>query len=321
MKNKLWLTWEHQPRNISMSKALGCEYHYLQSDSGRFWRYIYLTWKTIKLLLASKPDYVFSQNPSIVLSFIAVLLRKPLGYRCIIDEHNAGLFPLDGRSKVLNLIASYILKYADLVIVTNDNLKKYCDDNHGRAIVCPDPLPDMKTPERVKLDDEFSVMLVCSWASDEPYKEVIAAARLLHKESVVIYATGKPGLKLNGLDIPENFKLTGYLSNDKYKATMQAVDTVMVLTTRNDCMNCGAYEAVASDKPAVVSNTEALRDYFHSGFEYVDNTAESIVQAIISLRVDYQQKVTQVKCLRAEIEKYDSSIRARIDDELAAING
>jgi hypothetical protein len=180
-EKRIWLTWEHQPRNISMSRELGCTLFQLESDKSRLGRYMELTRRTLRVLRSEKPDLVFAQNPSIVLSLLVVLLKRFFGYFCVIDEHNAGLFPAEGQSKVLSFLANFILKQADLVIVTNQELKQYCENKHASASICPDPLPNMDLEQSdfentLVRSDAFQIMVVCSWADDEPYLEVIDAA-------------------------------------------------------------------------------------------------------------------------------------------------
>lgn len=316
MNKRLWITWEYQPRNISMSNALGCEYKYFSSDAGLIFRYVYLSGKTMLELIKMRGGVVFAQNPSIVLSFLVVFFRHIFGYTCVIDEHNAGLFPINRKSKVLNFFADYIVKNANFLIVTNEELVEYSRKKGGKALVCPDPLPNMATADTVIVSGGFTIMLVCSWADDEPYEEVVAAAEKLKKSDVVIYATGKPGEKLNHLSLPDNFKLTGYLTNSDYKATMAAVDAVMVLTMRDGCMNCGAYEAVASGKPGILSDRAVLRNYFTQGFEFTENNKTDIYMAVIELKQKYKNKIGEVKALKSILLKTDDKYIAALNSEI-----
>ena len=57
---------------------------------------------------------------------------------------------------------------------------------------------------------------------------------------------------------------------------LYSADAIIDLTTRENCLLCGAYEAVACGTPLILSNTKTLRNYFNSGSVYVDNTVESI---------------------------------------------
>ena len=55
---------------------------------------------------------------------------------------------------------------------------------------------------------------------------------------------------------------------------------MMDLTTLEDCLLCGAYEAVAAAKPLVISNTRALADYFGATVVLTENAPEPIAASI-----------------------------------------
>ena len=143
MPERLWITWEVQRRNRSMSKVLGAELYELVLVAPFWWRYPVLVIKTINLIWRTRPQIIFSQNPSLVLAAVSVLMGKLLRTSVVIDAHNAGLFPAENRSPWLNKLARVINNRADMVIVTNSALKDYVENGCGRAYVFPDPIPDI----------------------------------------------------------------------------------------------------------------------------------------------------------------------------------
>jgi hypothetical protein len=64
---------------------------------------------------------------------------------------------------------------------------------------------------------------------------------------------------------------------------------------------CGAYEAVSACKPLVLSNTQALKQHFHKGTVYTDNTSKDITDKILNaiLKKDLLQE--EIKELRREM--------------------
>ena len=76
----------------------------------------------------------------------------------------------------------------------------------------------------------------------------------------------------------------------------------MVLTTREDCLNCGAYEAVSALKPGLLSDKKALRQYFDKGFVYTDNSIDDIKSKITLLASDVESLSQQIQTLKDEIE-------------------
>jgi len=55
---------------------------------------------------------------------------------------------------------------------------------------------------------------------------------------------------------------------------------IVDLTTREDCLVCGAYEALAVGRPLVVSDARALRELLKDGAMYADNEPASIARTI-----------------------------------------
>ncbi len=170
-----------------------------------------------------------------------------------------------------------------------------------RAI--PDPIPDLVRPAEVApLNGAFNVLFICSWAEDEPYLEVLRAAAALDSD-IFIYITGNSRGKEQqlGTTLPANVVLTGYLHEQEFNALLFRCDVAMVLTTRDNCLLCGAYEGVAAGKPLLLSDTRALRNYFSKGAVYIENTADLIARGIEDSRsrhASIRQEVAELKNMR-----------------------
>jgi glycosyltransferase involved in cell wall biosynthesis len=304
----IWITWEHQTRNRSLSSLLDIPLYEIVSERKGLQRYGESLLKTFQLIRAEKPDVLFCQNPSIVLSFFCVLLRRHLSFKVIVDEHNAGLFPFDGENRFLNWIARYIVRNANGIIVTNEPLAQQCTRWGGMPIVIEDPLPDftqdysIAPPATRSVAEQerkpFELMFICTWASDEPYANALMAAREFSAETLRMTITGNPKGKVDTSEIPDSVYLAGFLSKTDYVNQLANADGVLVLTTREDCLNCGAYEAVSMLKPGILSDTSALRYYFSGGFVFTDNSMQSLIQSIrflISERDSLQKEITRLK--------------------------
>lgn len=317
---KIWLTWERQIRNRSMSNIIGAELYELTEDGNRFIKYFKLIPKTLQILAKEKPNQVFAQNPSIVLSFIVVLFKNIFRYTSIIDEHNAGLFPLEGQSRFLQSCAKYIVKRSDWVIVSNAALAELCETWGGNPLVMPDPLPSLQPNASAettqnKAEKPFAITFICTWSEDEPFDNVLTAAQLLSNRNVILYMTGNPKAKIS-TSIPENVRLTGFVEYAEYINILQKNDAVMVLTTRENCLNCGAYEAVSLQKPGILSNSDELRRYFHTGFLFTDNSPEDIARRIEDLIDNYDEQTQSIKKLKLKLESEQISNAAIIDSRI-----
>lgn len=297
-----------------MSGVLGATLYEYTCDSYFWIRYPLLIMKTVRLIWMSRADIIFAQNPSIVLAVLSIFMGRLLGKKVIIDAHNAGIFPLEGRSKWLNRITNFINKKANMVVVTNDYLKEYIEKSGGVAISIPDPIPDLNChSEQAVVDDKFRILYVCSWAKDEPVSEVIYAATKLNK-SVCVYVTGNnKGRYEDVASVSDSLVLTGFISDEEYEKLLCCCDSVMVLTDRENCLVCGAYEGVAVTKPLILSGTAILREYFYKGCIYTENTEDGIKKAIYSV-------IEQYESLSREINKLKDEKNTTISDKINEFN-
>jgi glycosyltransferase involved in cell wall biosynthesis len=298
-KKGIWITWEIQRRNKGISSALGYQLYEIIYNDPTIIRYIKSLIKTLYLIVRSKPEYVVAQNPSILLSAAAVFFKNIFGYTCVIDSHNAGLFPLENKNYLLNIVSKYVQKKADFTIVTNEELVKFVNKNGGRAIALPDKLPDLPLDiKKFETSGNINLAFVCSFSSDEPYLEVIEVGKII-PDNICIYITGNYSGKIKEDDIPSNVKLLGFVPDNDYWSLLSSVEFVMVLTNRENCLVCGAYEAVSLRKPMILSNTQMIMDYFSSGCVYTKSNVTDIRNALF-IAIDNQNKL---KCEVVALEK------------------
>jgi len=304
IRKRLWITWEDQRRNRELSKALGAklfEFKDIDLIKNPFRKYLFGIVRTIKVILREKPGVVFGQNPSIVLSFFLICVKRFLGIKVVIDAHNAGIFPAEGKFVVLMTVSRFIQRNADLVIITNKGMKQHVESNGGKAFILQDKIPDIPLAGELReLKGKVNLLFICSYAADEPYQAVIEAAASL-PEDIFIYITGNYK-KADHLpvDLPANIRLTGFLPTEEFENFLHSVDATIDLTAREDCLVCGAYESVAVGKPMILSDTKALRDYFYVGAVYTLHTVAAIQQAVMELVARREELTTQAKRLKKE---------------------
>jgi len=315
MKRGIWITWERQRRNTGISSALGWPLHEMIDDSPRLIRYGRLIIKTIGVLLRERPDIVCVQNPSIVLALLGILCRGIMGYRCIVDAHNSGLMPLEGRSETLLKIARWIQRRADLTIVTNEEMKALVETNGGKATILPDRIPEVPPVEPMTVRSRRIVTYICTFSEDEPYQEVIKAAGLLEKDTVV-YITGNHRDRIDTGSIPSTVKLTGFINEDAYWSLLSSSDAAMVLTIREGCLVCGAYETVAVGRPLIVSDTKALRSYFSRGCIYVTPDSRSIARGIREALERKDELIAEIRRLHGALDRSWGNIFSAFQEEI-----
>lgn len=304
MSKVIWITWENQRRNRELSQALNArlfELKEIDRIKNPVRKYFFALFKTMCILVKERPIRVFCQNPSIVLSTFMVTLAKIIPLRVIVDAHNAGLFPLEGRSDFLKTLSWYVIRRATLNIVTNQGLSDYVKLNGGKAFILQDKVPSIPLTPLKKLVGKFNLLFICSYGADEPYNDVFKAAETIDP-SIHIYVTGNYEKKnVDPLKLPENVTLLGYIPENEYAQMLNSVDATIDLTTREDCLVCGAYETIAVEKPQILSDKKALRSYFSKGVVYSDNTPQSIVDSIHSIIANQEQLKQEARQLKKQL--------------------
>jgi hypothetical protein len=303
----VWITWESQPRNQSMARELGATLFEVVRRGPRPLRYWRCAWATVRILLRTRPRVVFVPNPSFVLTYVMLVMRGILGFRLAIDAHYGGIIAVNGRPSLQRLL-DRANRSADAVIVTNEEHARVVRKLGGTAVVCPDPLPELPAPTPGWAPPgaaSKTVLFICSFDPDEPYRAVFDAARTLREQGFQIFVSGnyhKAGIQ--PADVPQ-VSLLGYVARDVYCQYLHYADVVLDLTDFPDCLVCGAYEGIVARKPCVLSATAALQAYFTHGTVFTSHEPGAIARAVIKA---YEQRGV----LSADIAQWTPHSRADI---------
>lgn len=254
---------------------------------------------TLRVLYREKADVIFllNQPPFLVMAVAAYTGFFKGAY--VLDSHS-GAFN-DPRWAWFRPIYRRLAKRALVNINTNKTHKSIVEAWGGKSVIISDvPIDHNAVYEKIDVPPK-SIMVVSSFSFDEPIDEVWEAARLL--PDVTFFVTGNHALAPSRLleNKPGNVKLTGYIPMHVYFQYMVSVDAVMVLTTRDDTMQRGAYEALSLEQPIVTSNWPILRESFGAAAVYVDPAAQSIAEGVkemIQSRSKYKQAAIRQKQLR-----------------------
>ncbi len=305
LDNAIWVAWQSHRRTETLTSKMSIPLYIFSSEYPRFIKHPVLAIRTIWLLFRVRPRIFFVQNPSAFLTVLAILLKPIMGYCLIVDAHNAGVYPCEKDMEKFKRIFPVFHRYADVTIVTNDALAKIVNDNAGRAVVLPDAIPEFPSIDsELPKDDVFVVTFICTYAPDEPYKEVFASTSFL-PEGIKIFVTGDSKKFTFGekMKLSPVVTLTGFLSEREFVRQLSSSHCIMDLTNRSSCLVCGAYEAVALGVPMILSDTKALRSYFRIGAIFTENTAFSIARAIMRAKENHPELKEEVSLLRDELIK------------------
>ncbi|MDG2112305.1 MAG: glycosyltransferase, partial [Actinomycetota bacterium] len=126
--------------------------------------------------------------------------------------------------------------------------------------------------------DRRLVVLPASFDPDEPIEAVMAAATAHPDIELVMTGRDETG-RLDGLSVPDNVRLVGYVSREEYEQFLSDATAVCSLTTLENCMQQAGYEAMSWGRPLVTSDTYDLRNYFGDAAQFTAPEAAAIGDA------------------------------------------
>ena len=271
---------------------------------------------TLRRLYEVKPEVVFVMDPPVFAAaavFLYCLVRRA---RYVMDCHS-GVF--NSRKWRWSLpIQRFLARRAAAVLVTNHSHLSEVLSWHAKGLIVGDPPPTLPTPNvRSARPGAPFVFLIGVFGEDEDVPMVLeAAARLPGVEFRVSGDTRRA--RRAWLDShPLNVKFTGFLSTNDFWSHVGGALAVLTLTTREDTILRGGWEAMFMEQPLITSNTSALRRYFTRGTVFVDHNPDSIA-AGVGYALSHQEELRiQARGLRQE--KYATWCEER--DDLVRLTG
>lgn len=314
----VYIAWsKHSPRAETLSAELELDgqvsFQYEERLKARWLlplRYLVQGWKTWRVLEQQRPQLVLVQSPPIFAPLVVAAwcqLRGktgPYGLRALyaLDCHTSTWYHSKWRwaKPLLHLLS----RRAVVTLCHDEGAQEILRMWKVRGFFLSDGIPTLSPPSAtIGSEGETRVGVIGSLDPDEPVAEVFAAARLLPQ--VTFYVTGDPK-KLSAKLLaqkPENVILTGFLRGGTYTALLKNVHGLVVLTNASRALNCAAHEAVAMEKPTVVSDWPEMRRNFTRGFVYVNNTPEAIAAGVTKMLNEQERLAFEVIALRSELEK------------------
>lgn len=241
-------------------------------------RYLRQARQTWRILSQERPDVVFVQNPPIFCALLAFCYARRRQAMYAIDSHT-GAF-LDRRWRWSVPLHRLLSRRALVTLVHNRAQARIVEGWGCRYCLLAYTPGGYPAGEPYPLVAGYNVAVISSFAPDEPLEAIFQAASQL--PAVHFYITGNylrasPDLLQNKSG---NIHLTGYLPDNQYSGLLREVDAVMVLTTRDNTLLMGAFEAVSLGTPLIISDWPVLKEYFSLGAVYVRNTADDICEGV-----------------------------------------
>lgn len=304
-KNKsVWITWHFATRSRNLASELNLKLYEYFENTSLLRRHLFSSLWTLKILAKERPRIIFIQLSFLLLLIVVVYKILSFGnVKIIADCHTKAL-----RRKAKGVsnfifwpIKKATFKFVDLAIISNDGMIKNIDQLNENYLILPDKIPDIKINEKNEVTNEKYCVYVSAFAVDEPFDEIFEVAELIGNE-LKLYWTGKITNHYKLPDnVPSNIIFTGYISFEEYFKLISNANCILALTTEQDCLQSGAYEALSVNVPMVVSNTEALKKYFSKSAIYTDhnpvNIAKNILKAIENSEIQ-KKHIQEIKSVR-----------------------
>ncbi len=274
------VAWFSHRRTESICRDLGIPLHVLATRRRGALRYLTLSLRTIHLLIKTRPRVLLVQNPSIGTAVLATLLRPIFRYRLFIDAHNEAVTPYIHDRPAIRRIAAWLLRRADRTLVTNEALAAVVTQAGGHPFVLFDPIPVPPAVEPALLGSGPNVVVISTFAPDEPLAVVLEAAAALPE--FTFHVTGRlPDDDVRAaIGRVSNVRPTGFLPDGDYWALLRGASVILDLTDMPNCLVCGGYEAIAVARPLVLTDDPAARNLFGAAALYTENRSEPLVSAL-----------------------------------------
>ena len=262
-------------------------------------RYVCLAFWTIIVLFINRPKVIIASTPPPFCPIIVFAYARLFNCKYVVDASHLATMGYWSKIPFGFWFNKLVMNHALTTLVHNECIKKLTDKQGIRSIVLETKVPELRTMEKQHIADNFTVIVPCSFDSDEPINEIYKAADMM--SDTKFYVTGNYA-RLNKKLLktcPANVTMTGFVSERDYDFMLNSVDAVLVLTTDDYPVRPrGASEAIAAEKPLIVSQNQATQNHLNKGAVLINNTKEEIIQGVLRIKYEYDKYRREMKQLK-----------------------
>lgn len=271
---------------------------------------------TLRRLYRLKPEVVFVMDPPVVAVAAVFLYCLQRRARYVMDCHS-GVFNSPKWRWSLP-IQRFLGRRAAAVIVTNPVHLNAVASWPAKGMIVGDPPPTLPAATASSAEPTAPYVFVIGvFGEDEEVPKVLEAAARLPGVRFRISGDTKRAARAWLQNHPSNVAFTGFLSTNDFWSHVRGASAVLTLTTREDTILRGGWEAMFMEQPLITSGTSALRGYFTRGTVFVDHSPDAIA-AGVEYALSHQKEFRgEAKVLREE--KYRTWCQQR--EELARLAG
>lgn len=263
--------------------------------------------KSCKLLYLEKPTTVFTFHTHPLVTLCAILIKTMRPYKIIADLHTAAY--TDYYRFPFKSLIKFTFRFTDLLLIHNRNsinyFEKYFSGYSDKLFFLEDPVPEIigtgKSKDNPKIEGKTICVLITRFSDDEKVMDFLNIVKDL--ENYFFYITGN----YKKINIGEdkrtgyNYHMTGFLDENDYWQLLDTADIIVTLTTREYTLLSAGYEAIALEKPILVSETITLKDFFGENARYLNQDFTNVVDEldrIVNNIEHWQQRVKRFKQIR-----------------------
>ena len=229
--------------------------------------------------LKERPSMLILQLPQGPLLLEGVLL-KSLDCKIAADVHTGFVYGHKLKGLILNKSFNKLLNYADLVIVHNNEILDILPPSIiEKTEVVYDPWMFIQPTEQTSSNSRYLVF-PASFSPDEPLAEVLKAVNKY--KNIKVFVTGNFYRNPSMLRFSSsNIEFTGFLKRQDYEKLLANSFGVITGTKDEYTLMMSAWEAVAFQKPLILSETKTLRNMFDDYAVFYNwKSHESILNAL-----------------------------------------
>jgi len=296
----VWLSWHYAARSRNLAKVLNIPILEYFNNKNALQRHALSSFWTIWMLFKHRPKVVVIQLSFMLLNLVAIYKIFTFGKTVIIVDCHTKALRRKAKgvlNKIFWPIKRFTFSLVNLSIISNNGMKKDIDELHNNYLILPDKIPENIIKTDPNKSEKYCVY-ISAFAVDEPFEEIFEVAKLL-KDELDIYWTGKRPKSLPlPEEVPENLKFTGFISFEDYYNLIGNSDCVLALTTEEDCLQSGAYEALNVEVPMVITDSFALREYFDNSAVYTNHEPEQIAKNILKAIENSSDQINNIKRIK-----------------------
>ena len=284
----LVLSWNDSGRTRDLCAALDAQPAVREIGGPAWFRHAASLFWTIGVLVRQRPNAVLFQNSFLLALLLAVYKTLHPGRVVLVaDCHTKSLRrQMNGAlGGVFKALKSWSLGQCQALVIATPTLGTEAARYAPPVLVIPDLLPTLPVgtspdaqPAPERSGQRPDVLVVGSFAVDEPLEEIIAAAGLAPDLDFAF--TGKPTAVIAARPMPGNVRLLGFLPDDAFAARLGSAAVILALTRDQDCFMRSACEALSAHRPLVTSDTPALRHFLADAAVFVKPEPGHIVDGL-----------------------------------------